>query len=29
MSDTFPPAAREVAGPVLSFDANADSGRGG
>jgi|WetSurMetagenome_2_1015567.scaffolds.fasta_scaffold961143_2 hypothetical protein len=24
MSDTFPPASREVAGPVFNFDANTD-----
>jgi len=29
MSDTFPPAAREVAGSLFSYDSNADTGRGG
>jgi len=29
MPDTFPHAAREVAGPYLAHDTNADTGRGG
>jgi len=29
MSDTFPPAAREVAGPLFNYVTNADTGRGG
>ena len=29
MSDTFPPAARGVAGPLFNYDTKTDSGRGG
>jgi len=29
MPDTFPPAWRELAGPLFNYDANVYTGRGG